>query len=157
MIITHYCQIITLPELTFVYSLFANTVTYRLYTDDRSYPERAAFYIVLYTFAEKAPEFTVNLRDKHAVEEETVEFTFQLNKPNVQVKWTRDGQPLPDDDRFRTVSEGTLYKLVIDNCKLEDQLQYTATLPDGKTSSAKLTVEGKHTVNCMTGNGLMMV
>lgn len=85
----------------------------------------------------------MNLRDKHAVEEETVEFTFQLNKPNVQVKWTRDDLPLPDDDeRFTIVSEGTLYKLIIDNCKLEDQLKYKVTLPNGKNSSAKLTVEG---------------
>ena len=44
---------------------------------------------------------------------------------------------------MKAVTEGTTYKLVITDARLDDAEQYIITLPDGKKSKAILKVDGK--------------
>ena len=82
------------------------------------------------------------LRDQSTLETEPTEFAVQLSKPNVQVKWLKNGKEIPEDERVKVTSEGTLYKLLIDNTQVTDADKYTCVLPSGKSCDAKLTVEG---------------
>lgn len=84
----------------------------------------------------------MKLRDQRVMEEDTAQFSFGLNKANIQVKWKCGDVELVEDDRIRFLSEGQKYTLLIDNCVMGDQAQYSVVLPDGKTSEAKLTVDG---------------
>ena len=62
-----------------------------------------------------------------------------------QVKWNKNGHEVKFDDRVEAVTEGTVYKLVISDARLDDAEQYIITLPDGKKSKAMLKVDGKFT------------
>ncbi len=76
------------------------------------------------------------------MEKDTTEFIVHLTKPNLQVKWNKNGNQLSEDNRIKFVNEGLVYKLVIKNTQLEDADQYIITLPDGQKSKALLTVDG---------------
>jgi hypothetical protein len=94
--------------------------------------------------AEVDAQFTVPLSDKTVKEEEYVEFTAELTKPNVKVKWEKNGVVMKPgaDDRIKMTSEGTTYKLCISKSMLDDEAKYSIVLPSEKKSSATLTVEG---------------
>ena len=64
------------------------------------------------------------------------------------MKWLRNEKDLPEDDRFQTESVDKTYKLVITDAHMDDADKYTIKLPTGKTSAAKLTVEGKYWIYC---------
>ena len=89
----------------------------------------------------------VPLKDQHVVENESCEFTCELDKPGIQVKWLKDGQPVTADAHFVLESKDTTYKLKIPQSYMEDAAEYTILLPDGKDSKAKLTVDGTYTLN----------
>ena len=60
----------------------------------------------------------------------------------MQVKWNKNGHEVKFDDRVKAVTEGTTYKLVITDARLDDAEQYIITLPDGMKSKAILKVDG---------------
>ena len=77
------------------------------------------------------------------MEGEFVEFTAQLDKPGIQVKWFKGDKPLKPDKNHEVTSDGTTYKLRIPKSELDDTADYTIKLPDGKDSKANLQVDGK--------------
>ena len=46
---------------------------------------------------EKPAEFTAQLKDQKVVEGESVEFTLKLNKSDIQVKWAKGKDAVPDE------------------------------------------------------------
>ena len=77
------------------------------------------------------------------METETAEFVVELDRPNVQVKWMKDGSELLEDDRVKFVYEDTTYKVVIPDANKSDIEQYICILPDGQKSKAMLAVTGR--------------
>ena len=81
------------------------------------------------------------------MEMETAEFVVELDRPNVQVKWMKDGSELLEDDRVKFVYEGNTYKVVIPDANKTDIEQYICILPDGQKSKAMLSVTGEYVHN----------
>ncbi len=52
-------------------------------------------------FVKPALKFVKELTDTEAIEEDTVELTVEVTKPNQKVKWIRNGRTVnPNEDRF---------------------------------------------------------
>ena len=77
------------------------------------------------------------------MESETAEFLVELDRPNVQIKWMKNGDVLLEDDRVKFVNEGTTYTVVIPDANKTDIEQYICVLPDGQKSKAMLSVTGE--------------
>jgi hypothetical protein len=77
------------------------------------------------------------------IETESAEFTIRLTRPNVQVEWFKDGQPVDlTTDKFKVESLDKEYKLIINDCQMNDTSKISCKLPSGEESKAKLFVEG---------------
>lgn len=96
-----------------------------------------------YVHTEKPAEFVVRLRDQSVMETETAEFVVELDRPNVQVKWMKNGSELLEDERVKFVYEGNTYKVIIPDANKSDIEQYICILPDGQKSKAMLAVTGE--------------
>ncbi|ULT87824.1 hypothetical protein L3Y34_007185 [Caenorhabditis briggsae] len=60
----------------------------------------------------KAPDFSARLNDLRIQQNGPAEFSCQIGgEPKPTIQWFKDGQPLPNDDRFQVVEEGGAYKL----------------------------------------------
>ena len=99
-------------------------------------------YSIFFLTLELPADFVDRLCDQRVTEGANVELTVKLTKPNVKVKWNKDGHELKESDRVKFVKDGNTYKVVISNCQLDDTEQYICILPDGKKSKGVLTVEG---------------
>ena len=66
----------------------------------------------------------------------------ELNKPDVPVKWLRDGKELTPDDRVKFTVDQYLHQLVMTDVTLDDTAKYTCVCGDVSTE-ATLTVEGE--------------
>lgn len=76
-------------------------------------------------------------------EKETAVFTCQLNKENASVKWFRGGlEILPDEKKFKYITNGSTYTLEIYDCQLDDINDY-AIFYRGRKCQGRLEVEGK--------------
>ena len=84
----------------------------------------------------------LRLRDQTATETADVELTVELTKPDVAVKWMKNGSTLEPSERVKFVTDGVTHKVVISGVQKSDVEQYLCVLPDGKKSKAMLTVEG---------------
>ena len=100
---------------------------------------------------ETPADFTNRLRDQKVTEKDTIELVCELTRPNVQVKWMKNGSELRPSDRVKFINEGNIYKCVITDACMTDVEQYMCILPDGKKSKAMVTVEGRLTyqIICM--------
>jgi hypothetical protein len=92
---------------------------------------------------EKQPEFTTPMRDQHVWEKDQAVFSFILNKPNVQCKWTFKKKTVTLDERIVFVNNNLSYDLFINDAELTDAGKWTVELPNGKKITASLTVDGK--------------
>ena len=92
--------------------------------------------------AEVAIEVTIPLSDIETVEHKTVTFECELNKPNKEVTWYKDGTALSvADAHYKITTEDFKYTLTVVDCNLDDGAEYTMKIGDVSTS-AKLIVEG---------------
>lgn len=67
----------------------------------------------------------------------------ELNKPDVQVQWTRDGEVLTPTDRVKVTSAGTVHTLTIEDTKLDDEAEYALSVGELSTT-AEILVDGKY-------------
>ncbi|XP_074642623.1 twitchin-like [Tubulanus polymorphus] len=86
-------------------------------------------------------EIVVPLSEKFVKEDEYVEFTAELIKPNLPVKWTKSGVEVKPSDHVKITSDGTKYKLSIPKAHLDDEAMFALVLPSGRKTDAKLHVE----------------
>uniref|UniRef100_T1JH06 Titin n=1 Tax=Strigamia maritima TaxID=126957 RepID=T1JH06_STRMM len=93
------------------------------------------------TVEEPTVEFTARLPDKTTAPEDTdVTLQVQLSRPDVTVKWTKNGKEVKPDRRHSMSVEKTIRKLVIKNVAPEDVGEYICVVGNVK-SSTKLKVE----------------
>ncbi|CAG5126018.1 unnamed protein product, partial [Candidula unifasciata] len=94
---------------------------------------------------EVPPEFISLTRDTKAIQGEPVTFDCQITgTPPPQVYWTKEGHPLPDSPRWKFITEGNNYTLVIYEAQPLDAGVYACVAVNtvGKaTCTARLTVE----------------
>ena len=93
--------------------------------------------------SEKPVEVMKMLEDQEVVENQTATFVCTLSKPRLNVTWYKNGDLLPENDKYQYVKEGKVYKLVIRLAKLDDKAKYTIKYADEAESSAQLIVKGK--------------
>ena len=93
-------------------------------------------------FAERPLEMVSVPKDVSCVEKEEATFTCELNKPNIPVKWLKNGQELHPDLGYKVLSEGNKHTLTIPKAKLDDAATFTVVAADLK-ADCQLTVDGK--------------
>ena len=97
---------------------------------------------------EKPTEFRKPLKDLTAKETDTVTLECELNKPDVPVKWLKDGQELTPDDRVKFSVDQYLHQLIMTDVTLDDTAKYSCVCGDVSTE-ATVTVEGN--IYCIVG------
>lgn len=105
-------------------------------------------------------EFIRLLTGAKVNEGETVNFICELNRPNIHVKWFREGEPLPKgtisslclefdhpllflDEHFEIQAKGPLHTLTIRKVDWNDGGEYKCVADGGAKTSATLVVKGK--------------
>ena len=76
------------------------------------------------------------------MEKETTEFSCDISKPNLKVKWLKGDKEIKADKRHDIIVIGNKYVLVIKHGELDDQAEYGIVAEEGVQSTAKLVVEG---------------
>ncbi|XP_046554801.1 titin-like [Haliotis rubra] len=87
-------------------------------------------------------EIVKPLTDISIMEHENIQFVCELNKPNVKVRWLRDGKEVMADDGFVAVSDGCVHTLSLDDALVEHNAKIMIVAQD-KKSSATLTVKAE--------------
>lgn len=87
-------------------------------------------------------EFTKPLKDLEIMENQPLTLTCEVNKPNLEATWQKDGKNIDASDRVQILRDGHIHTLKIDNAKVEDDSLYRCIVKNRKTS-AKVTVKGK--------------
>ena len=93
-------------------------------------------------FTEAPAEFLQPLVDQSVMEKETAEFSCEISKANLKVKWLKGEQEVKSDKRHSMTCMANKYMLVIKDSELDDQADYTIVAEEGVTSTAKLAVQG---------------
>jgi hypothetical protein len=83
------------------------------------------------------------LKNLEVQEKQTATFECEINKPKQTAHWFQAGTEItPEMNRFKPENEGNVFRLVIENCHLEDTQKYKCVFDKDKTQ-AKLTVTGR--------------
>ena len=112
-----------------------------------SFPHQPLYFcLTLFHLASDVPlTFTMPLKDTQVEESEDATFNCTLNKPDQTAAWSKDGQEVTADSHFVINSEDCSHMLTVKASSKDDEAEYTVKCGD-VTSSAKLTVEGTHSV-----------
>ncbi|CAF0814387.1 unnamed protein product [Rotaria sordida] len=93
-------------------------------------------------------DIIIPLSDKNCIEgtPEFSEFYVELNKPNINLVWKCDDEPIDfNNSKYSTLNEKTKYTLIIRNIELSDEKTYSCQVSSGTSSrvrsSAQLTVD----------------
>jgi hypothetical protein len=81
------------------------------------------------------------LADLQFKEKKKMTLTCELNKPNKQVKWLKDGEEIKPDKRIKMSVDKKQHQMVIADVTVEDEGKYTCVCDDVNTES-NITVEG---------------
>lgn len=84
--------------------------------------------------------FITPLSDVKCKEDDTIELSCEVNKPNCTAVWKKDGRPLPSGDKFKPKVSGTVHSLTIQGTTMKDEGDYTINVEDA-ISTAGLFVE----------------
>ncbi|XP_010132076.1 PREDICTED: obscurin-like, partial [Buceros rhinoceros silvestris] len=87
------------------------------------------------TVTELPARISKPLVDIDITQKEKVTFECELSRPNVDVKWFKDGKELRQSKKVGIVSQGTKRSLIIHKCEYEDQGTYTCEAAEDKTSA----------------------
>ncbi|XP_050565252.1 LOW QUALITY PROTEIN: obscurin [Cygnus atratus] len=94
------------------------------------------------TVTELPVKISKPLVDASVTQKDKVTFECELSRPNVDVKWFKDGKELQQSKKVGIVSQGNKRSLIIHKCEYEDQGTYMCKAAEDKTS-ATLKVHGK--------------
>uniref|UniRef100_A0A674JRC4 Uncharacterized protein n=1 Tax=Terrapene triunguis TaxID=2587831 RepID=A0A674JRC4_9SAUR len=92
---------------------------------------------------EAPADFIEHLRDQTVTEFDDAVFTCQLSKEKASVKWYKNGREIREGKKYLFEKDGNLHRLIIKDCRLEDECEYSCGVDDRK-SRARLFVEGKY-------------
>lgn len=70
-----------------------------------------------------------------------VELTVELSRPDVDVKWLKDGKVIKQSDKYTIITEKNVRKLIIKNVQDADQAEYTCVAEDIQTTTKLVTEE----------------
>lgn len=84
-----------------------------------------------------------------ATEGNTVTLECTLNKPDVPVKWLKDGKPIRSKDNMKIVADGYTHQLVFTELTLTNGAKYKCIAGDVSTQ-ATLTIEGTELSICLS-------
>lgn len=87
-------------------------------------------------------EFVVPLKDVSVPEKKQAKFECQITKDVSKVMWYRGDDIITPDQKYDIIDDGKKHMLIINCCEFDDEDNYTIEVL-GKTSTARLTVEGK--------------
>lgn len=87
-------------------------------------------------------DFVVPLKDVTVPEKKQAKFECTITKDVAKVMWYRGDDIITTDQKYDIIDDGKKHILVINCCQFEDEDEYTVAAL-GKTSAARLTVEGK--------------
>lgn len=87
-------------------------------------------------------DFIVPLKDITVPEKKQAKFECTITKDVSKVMWYRGSDILSPDQKYDIITDGKKHMLVINHCEFDDEGEYTIEVLS-KTSTAKLTVEGK--------------
>ncbi|XP_057396424.1 obscurin [Balaenoptera acutorostrata] len=88
-------------------------------------------------------KFSRPLQDVVATEKDKVVLDCELSRPNVDVRWLKDGAQLQVSKTVGMVAQGACRSLIIYRCERGDQGVYVCDAHDAQ-SSASLTVQGRN-------------
>lgn len=97
---------------------------------------------VLKNLPEIEMDFVVPLKDVSVPEKKQAKFECTITKDVAKVMWHRGDDVITSDQKYDIIDDGKKHMLVINCCEFEDEDNYTVAVL-GKTSMARLTVEGK--------------
>jgi len=84
-----------------------------------------------------------NLEDSFAKEGSDALLSVELNKPNEEIEWFKNGVKIRPDSKFRIYTNNNTYYLRVNDCNPKtDSAIYTFKIKDIE-SKGKLTVDGK--------------
>ncbi|CAI9556841.1 unnamed protein product, partial [Staurois parvus] len=89
---------------------------------------------------EAPADFVQHLQDQTVIEFEDAVFTCQLSKEKAAVKWYRNGRELRENKKYQFEKDGSLHRLIIKDCRPEDECEYSCGV-DERKSRARLFVE----------------
>ena len=95
-----------------------------------------------FALLERPLEFLKPLQDQDVMETQTATLETEVNLPDRKAKWLKNGKPIKTNGRYEMISEGTVHKLLIKDCVLDDEAEYTVQIGDN-SSSATVFVEGE--------------
>jgi Immunoglobulin I-set domain len=83
------------------------------------------------------------LKSQTATEKDTITLLCELDEPDGEVQWFKNGEELKQDKRIQIVKEGRKRKVIIKDAKITDAAMYKCTTNADKT-------EGEIVVDCKT-------
>lgn len=87
--------------------------------------------------------FVVPLEDQEIPEKSNTTLTCETSKPNVPVKWHKNGQEIVSGLRYKIKTEGPTCSLEILNTTLDDTAEYSCTIVSSTNKTvSKLLVKG---------------
>ncbi|CAH1802745.1 unnamed protein product, partial [Owenia fusiformis] len=92
------------------------------------------------TVQELPIEFLDPLKNVFVVENETATLDTEVSKPDQKATWFMDGELLKPSDKYEMKVDGTKHYLVVHDCELDDEADYTIRI-DKKESTAMILVE----------------
>ncbi|XP_074757193.1 obscurin isoform X8 [Athene noctua] len=75
------------------------------------------------------------LADISVTQKDKATFECELSRPNVDVKWFKDGKELRQSKKVGIISQGNKRSLIIHKCEYEDKGTYTCEAAEEKTSA----------------------
>ncbi|XP_026878929.2 immunoglobulin-like and fibronectin type III domain-containing protein 1 [Electrophorus electricus] len=90
--------------------------------------------------------FTCGLQDVRAIMGQTAEMVCKLSSTNCNGVWYKDGKELKSIDDLKIIKDGAFHKLLISNCKEDDNGKYRFEA-DGHKTEAILIVEDPPKIN----------
>ncbi|GFO38541.1 titin, partial [Plakobranchus ocellatus] len=85
-------------------------------------------------------EFTKPLKDIEVTENQPLILTCEVNKPDLEAKWTKEGKVIDSSDRVQVSRDGFVHTLKIDKSRMDDASIYRVSVKDKKTA-AKVSVK----------------
>ncbi|XP_010016327.1 PREDICTED: obscurin-like, partial [Nestor notabilis] len=91
---------------------------------------------------EKPTEVTKQLEDKTAATGQDISLSCELSKPDVNIRWYKDGKAIRKSQKYDLLQEGTQAILIIHDSTIKDSGEYTCETEVSKTK-ARITVQEK--------------
>lgn len=97
----------------------------------------------VYAFISVPLEYITPLKDDDVKEGESAVLTCEVNKADVAAVWCKEGEKInSDDSKYTITQENFTHTLVIADCDVNDDAEYTITIDEEYTSVGNVFVEG---------------